>query len=291
MKKKYATKVCHNCKDKKLKDKEHVSGKITVYLPQKKGKYPLILISPGWKAHKKVLVSISKYIASQGYVVAIFRSKKRTLPEHWLESFDGMIKVMLNKNNEEGHILYNQIDSEQIGIIAHSIAATGGLAFSNFHSRIKAIVAIHPYNGAFKLVDSIVKKNECLGDTFQNTKAATLILTGEKDRLAYPEKTYLFFEHLNQSVPACFISFQNFKHNDILDVVGGMFFGGFKEETFILYSNFSKIWFDSFLKNQKENLIYLKKESDKFKTIQDYLYVSNSRKHIEYPNYAARNLN
>ncbi len=286
----YKNKKIENHKDKSLKERKTISGRVTVFLPKKDGQYPLILISHGWISSKKIFLNMGRYISAQGYVVAIFTSKKMTRPKHWLKSFEASLNLMLKKNLEQGNLLYNKIDTNKIGIIAHSMGGAGALAFSNSNPCIKAVVGIHPYNGASKLIENIGKKNEFLGDSFKDIQAATLILTGERDCTAYAEKTYRFFKNLNENVPSCFISFQDVNHNDSLDIFRKAFSGGYKEQTFVLYSNLIKIWLDSFLKNKSENLIYLKKSSEEFKKIEPLLYFKARREHEDYPNYDSRNL-
>ncbi len=286
----YKNKKIKNYKDKTLKDGKNISGKLTVYFPKEEAQYPLILISHGWISSKKVFLNMGRYISAQGYVVAIFTSKKMTRPKHWLKSFESALDVMLNKNLEEGPLLHNKIDTSKIGIMAHSMGGAGALAFANSHPMIKALVGIHPYNGASKFIENIGTKNEYLGDSFKDIQAATLILTGEKDITAYPEKTYKFFKNLNEDVPACFLSFQDFNHNDSLDMCRNLFSGGYSEKTFVLYSNLAKIWFDAFLKDKTDNLLYVKKDSKEFKKIAPLLYMNARREHESYPNYDSRNL-
>lgn len=286
----YKHTVEDNIEDKSLSDAESVTGLITVYLPKEKGKYPLILITHGWKNSKFSFLALGRTIASSGYAVAVFTSKKKSLPKDWLAAFSSVYKLLKEKTQEKSHILYGYIDTENVGVAGHSMGGAAALYFANFMPFVKAVTAIHPYNGASKAIELVGSKNEELGDEFSGIKGAVLILTSEADLTAYPEKSYRFFKNLNEKIPACFLSFQNIKHNSCLDAYRSLLSGGYNKDVFQLYADLITAWFHSFLQDKKDNLDFFKKDGNQFAEIKDMLYTHTNRKHEKYPNYDSKNL-
>lgn len=278
-----------NTKDASLSS-EYVKGLITVYIPKQKGTYPLVLITHGWANSKFAFLSFGRTLASHGYAVAVFTSKQRALPKDWLAAFYSVYELLTTKTQNEKDALYNSIDTENIGLVAHSMGGAAALYFANFMPQVKAVTAIHPYNGASKLIEIVGSKNEELGDELPDVKGAVLILTSEADKTAYPEKTYRFFQNLNKTIPACFLSFKKIKHNGCLDMYKTLLSGGYTKENFMLYSALTTAWFNSFLKNRLEYSDIFIKGKEKFSEIEPLLYSENIRKHEPYPNYDVRNL-
>ena len=281
--------LADNTKDASFSD-ENIKGLITLYIPKQKGKYPLVMITHGWANSKFAFLSFGRTLASHGYAVAVFTSKHKALPKDWLAAFYSVCELLTAKTQDENDTLYDSIDIEHIGIVAHSMGGAAALYFANFMPQIKAVIAIHPYNGASKLIEAVGSKNEELGDELPNIKGAVLILTSEADNTAYPEKTYRFFQNLNKTTPACFLSFKNIKHNGCLDMYKTLLSGGYVKENFMLYSALTAAWFNSFLKNQLEYSDIFIKVKEKFSEIENLLYTERIRKHAPYPNYDARNL-
>ena len=279
-----------NKEDKSLSNEENLRDVVTVYIPKKKGKYPLILISHGWANYKYGLLPIGHYLASYGYAVALFTSKKKALPKDWIPTFTAVHNLIKNKNEDSSHDLYSLIDINNIGIVPHSMSGPASFYYASLRPEVKAISAIHPYNGASPIVEAIASSNEELGDEFPKIKSAVLFLTSEIDRSAYPEKTYKFFKNLNKDAPACFLSFKNIKHNGALDIFRTPLSGGYDEKAFKLYSRLSVLWFDAFLKGKKENLKYFQIDDESFQDIKDLLYTEIRREHEAYPSYDSRNL-
>lgn len=281
--------LADNTKDISLSD-ENIKGLITLYIPKQNGKYPLVMITHGWANSKFAFLSFGRTLAAHGYAVAVFTSKQRSLPKDWLAAFYSVYKLLKIKTQDKADVLYDSIDTENIGIVAHSMGGAAALYFANFMPQVKAVTALHPYNGASKLIEIVGSKNEELGDEFPDIKGSVLILTSEADKTAYPEKTYRFFQNLNKTIPACFLSFKNIKHNSCLDMYKTLLSGGYNKETFILYSGLTAAWFNLFLKKQLEHSDAFTKGKEKFSEIENLLYTESIRKHESYPNYDARNL-
>lgn len=279
-----------NKEDKSLSNAENIRGEVTVYIPKKKGKYPLIFVSHGWANYKYGFLPIGHYIASYGYAAALFTSKKKIHPKDWLPTYTAVQNLMKEKNEDPAHGLFNSIDIKNIGIVAHSMSGPASFYYASLMPEVKAISAIHPYNGASPFVEILGSSNEELGDEFPKIKSAVLFLTSEVDRTAYPEKTYKFFKNLNKEVPACFLSFKNIKHNAALDIYKTPLSGGYDEEAFQLYARLSVLWFDAFLKGKKESLKNFQINDALFQDIKEQLYTEKDREHEDYPSYDSRNL-
>ena len=286
----YKELVQENRIDKSLSDNINLKGQITVYIPKKEGKYPLILITHGWNNSKYAFLSIGRYLASNGYAVAVFTSKNQALPRDWLPAFSSAYELIKEKTEDPEHSLYGLIDTENIGLLAHSMGGAASLYYANFMPQVKAVAAIHAYNGSSHLIEAVGSANEDLGDTFLQIKAAVLFLTSEADITAYPEKTYRFFKNLNKENPACFLSFKDVKHNGALDIYIAPFAGGYDKKIFNRYTELTVSWFDAFLKGKKEKIGLFKKDDILFKNIKDFLYTETQREHEVYPNYDSRNL-
>ncbi len=286
----YKTALKDNIKDESLSDTENIKGLITVYLPKKEGKCPLILIVHGYAASKFSVLPLGRILASYGYAAAVFTSRKKEAPKDWIAPLSSTYELLKEKNENPEHKLYGLLDTENVGIAVHSLSGSAALYFADFMPFVKAVTAIHPYNGASGFIERIAGKNEELGDEFSEIRGAVLILTSETDVIAYPEKTYRFFKNLNKNTAACFLSFKNINHNDCLDTYRIEIFGGYHKENFSLYSYLITSWFDLFLKNEKHNLELFKKNGKRFSEIKHLLYTDTKRKHGDYPNYDSRNL-
>ena len=113
-----------NKEDESLSNEENLRDEVTVYIPKKKGKYPLILVSHGWANYKYGLLPIGHYLASYGYAVALFTSKKKAVPKDWIPTFTAVHNLIKNKNEDASHDLYGLIDINNIGIVTHSMSGT-----------------------------------------------------------------------------------------------------------------------------------------------------------------------
>ena len=166
------------------------------------------------------------------------------------------------------------------------MGGTAALHFSKSTPDIGAVIALNPYNGASSLVERVGGKNEVLGTDLTAMHIPVLIITGNKDNVAYPEKTFEFYEHCNTSAPTAFFAIKNGVHSSGLDTKGNMLSGWFDIELYMRYRLLILGWLDLFLKQKisEASLPYLSPAA--FEAIKGWFYSGNAKR---YPAYAFRN--
>ena len=269
-----------------LTDEGVLDTPLTVFYPVLEGTYPLVIISHGWHVSKKPNASLARYLASQGYVAAILSAKEKSYPEEFIAAFESAYTLLKTANENTESCLFKRMDMQKIAIIGHSMGGTAALHFSKSIPDIGAVIALNPYNGASSLVERVGGKNEVLGTDLTALHIPILIVTGNKDNVAYPEKTFEFYEHCNTSAPTAFFAVKNGVHSSGLDSKGNMLSGWFDIELYMRYRLLILGWLDLFLKQKisEASMPYLYPGA--FEAIKGWFYSGNIKR---YPAYAFRN--
>ena len=269
-----------------LTDAVILDSPLTVFYPVLEGIYPLVIISHGWHVSKKPNASLARYLAYQGYVTAILSAKEKSYPEEFIAAFESAYTLLKTANENTESRLFKRMDMQKIAIIGHSMGGTAALHFSKSTPDIGAVIALNPYNGASSLVERVGGKNEVLGTDLTAMHIPVLIVTGNRDNVAYPEKTFEFYEHCNTSAPAAFLSIKNGVHGSGLDSKGNILSGWFDIELYTRYRLLILGWLDLFLKQKisEASMPYLQPAA--FEAIKDWFYSGNIKR---YPAYAFRN--
>ena len=183
-----------------LTDAVILDSPLTVFYPVLEGTYPLVIISHGWQVSKKPNASLARYLASQGYVAAILSAKEKSYPEEFIAAFESAYTLLKTANENTESRLFKRLDMQKTAVIGHSMGGTAALHFSKSSPDISAVIALNPYNGASFLIERVGGKNEVLGTDLTTLQIPVLIVTGSKDNVAYPEKTFEFyFEHISNN--------------------------------------------------------------------------------------------
>ncbi|CEM62264.1 alpha/beta hydrolase [Treponema phagedenis] len=273
----YKELVKDNTVDKTLTDNNLLWYPMAIYCPQQQGEYPLILLTHGWNDTQKTHQALARFLASYGFVTVVFTSANQRHPENWIAAFDTVLKILHKEAENPDRKFYKKINFSNMGIIGHSMGGTAALHYGNLHPEfIKTVIALHPFNGASKIIDTISGGNKFLGDSLPNMQSAVLIITGTKDVVAYPEKTYLFYKNLPKDIPACFLSFKDYKHNHpiekkSLNVFTADLSGRYEPEKYQQYRRVICYWELLFLKQQEENRMYFTEFGKGFKEIKPLL--------------------
>lgn len=269
-----------------LTDAVILDSPLTVFYPVLEGTYPLVIISHGWQVSKKPNASLARYLASQGYVAAILSAKEKSYPEEFIAAFESAYTLLKMANENTESRLFKRMDMQKIAIIGHSMGGTAALHFSKSTPDIGAVIALNPYNGASSLVERVGGKNEVLGTDLTAMHIPVLIVTGNRDNVAYPEKTFEFYEHCNTSAPTAFFAVKNGVHSSGLDTKGNMLSGWFDIELYMRYRLLILGWLDLFLKEKisEASIPYLYPAA--FEAIKGWFYSGNTKR---YPAYAFRN--
>lgn len=272
-------------KEKALHDKSVFTSPLTVFYPAAEGSFPLVIIGHGWGDSKKSNASLARCLASYGYTAVIFSAKKRHYPEDFLAAFKRAHELILSAAENPQNRLFGKIDTAKTAVIGHSMGGTAALYYAVSCRKVCTVAALHPYNGASPFIELIGGQNKTLGSDLHNLGIPVLILTGEKDKIAYPEKTFEFCKNCNPLVPLAFFSIKGGKHVHPMDKIGNMVSGSFNAEKHRLYRLLVLSWLDLFLKENGDTAaLYLNSEC--FTKIKDCFYSSNEA----YPPYLFRNL-
>lgn len=269
-----------------LTDAVILDSPLTVFYPVLEGTYPLVIISHGWQVSKKPNASLARYLASQGYVAAILSAKEKSYPEEFIAAFESAYTLLKTANENTESRLFKRLDMQKTAVIGHSMGGTAALHFSKSSPDISAVIALNPYNGASFLIERVGGKNEVLGTDLTTLQIPVLIVTGSKDNVAYPEKTFEFYKHCNTSAPTAFLSIKNGVHGSGLDSKGNILSGWFDIELYTRYRLLILGWLDLFLKQKisEASMPYLQPAA--FEAIKNWFYSGNIKR---YPAYAFRN--
>lgn len=259
----YKNKVLKSFKEKTLHNKTVFRSTLTIFYPEKKEKSPLVIIGHGWGDGKKSNMSLARYLAGQGYITVIFSAKHRDYPEQFLIAFEEAYKIIQNASENPSSRLFKKIDLNKTSIIGHSMGGTAALHFAKGNKKIHTVIALNPYNGASKTIELVGGKNEILGTDLSAMTIPLLIFTGEKDEIAFPEKTFEFCKNINQDIPFAFFSIKDGKHVHPMDKIGNTVSGSFNEQKHDIYRRIIVSWLDMFLKGDKNaaEQLYLNDEN------------------------------
>lgn len=282
----YHNELNHAFSAPELTDEGILDTPLTVFYPVLEGTYPLVIISHGWQVSKKPNASLARYLASQGYVAAILSAKEKRYPEEFIAAFESAYTLLKTANENTESRLYKRMDMQKIAIIGHSMGGTAALHFSQSTPDISAVIALNPYNGASSLIERVGGKNEVLGTDLTAMHIPVLIFTGDKDTIAYPEKSFAFYRQCNTAAPAAFLAVKNGVHSSGIDSKGNMLSGWFDIELYMRYRLLILGWLDLFLKQKisAASMPYLHPAA--FEAIKEWLNSDNTKR---YPAYAFRN--
>ena len=269
-----------------LTDEVVLDTPLTVFYPVLEGSYPLVIISHGWRVSKRPNASLARYLASQGYVAAILSAKEKWYPEEFIAAFESAYTLLKTANENADSRLFKRMDMQKTAIIGHSMGGTAALHFSQSTPDISAVIALNPYNGASSLIERVGGKNEVLGTDLTAMHIPVLIFTGDKDTVAYPEKSFAFYRQCNTAAPAAFLAVKNGVHSSGIDSKGNMLSGWFDRELYMRYRLLILGWLDLFLKQKisAASMPYLHPAA--FEAIKEWFNSDNTKR---YPAYAFRN--
>ncbi len=157
----------------------------------KEGKYPLIIISHGGGGNFLGYLTITQFLAEQGYIVVMIEHYKNNRNNNELEgkieNFENRPKhISLTIDTMLENKFKNYINKEKVAIIGHSmggytaLALAGGIPFTKegikvktlIDTRIKAIILFAPATAFFNYDNSL-----------DNVKIPILFFSAEKDEL------------------------------------------------------------------------------------------------------------
>lgn len=280
--------------DEQLTDRVHLRYPASVYYPAHQGTYPLIMLSHGWNSTQDYQRALARFLAAQGFVTVVFTSRAQRRPPDFLSTFDSVYALMQRVNEQEGSPLYRKVDFTRVRVLGHSMGGTAALHYANrYPERIRTVVALHPFNGGADMVNMVGGKNEQLGTDLRSVRAAVLILTGTKDMLAYPERSYEFFQSLPQDVPACFLSLKGMGHgagtDKYFEVWGFTYNKTLSVESFALYRRLISAWFRLFLREEEEYRALFNEHGRPFRNLKPHLSQETGRAH-SYPFFCEQNI-
>ncbi len=172
---------------------------INAIISSKKDKYPVVIISHGWRGVRNLHQDFAEELASRGYIVfsidhtygaavTVFENGGVTLinyealpsgsPEYMKKAnqlvntyADDILMTIdyINELNQNDSVFKNKIDVEQIGLIGHSTGGGAGVRAAIRDKRVKAVVGLDPW------VEPIKKENISVG-----LKVPSLILRSKQ---------------------------------------------------------------------------------------------------------------
>ncbi len=275
----YKKKLYKKSREKSLQNMAVFKNRLTVFYPEKEGSCPLVVIGHGWGDTKKSNASLAQYLASRGYIAVIFSARKWGRPEALIDAFEQSFflieKAVQNKNS----VLFQKIAAGKIAAIGHSMGGTAALHYTQTNPSVRVVIALHPYNGASEVIEFVGGKNTVLGTGLSHLQSATLIFTGSKDVIAYPEKTFEFCKTISSELPFAFFSVKNAKHQHPVDKYGNPINGSFNSKKHALYRALIYSWLELFLNKNPEPARQLYLDKSQFAVLKEYLYSSNKKKY------------
>lgn len=276
----YDKPVLNNKIDKTLID-NNLAKPLCVYYPFEKTneKYPLVIFVHGWGNDQRAVASMARFISYSGFVTVVISVKKKNYPEDWLPALESALNIIENYSVKKNSLLHEKIDFKKIALVGHSMGGTGVLHYANRNKKIVAVIAMHPYNGGNGIVSAVGGENQILGENLNEQNSYTLILTGNKDTIALPDKTYEFFQNLNfaSSFPTTsfprgiFLMFDDVKHNYPVENIANIFENKKNEHSYDVYQLLVTYYLLSVLKNKKEFSDVFLPTSSTFKNLKQIL--------------------
>lgn len=137
--------------------------------------YPVVAVAPGWQEVHTGFVSWGWFLASHGFVAIVFSMNDgNDLPALRATALAAGIDTLAAEHARAGSPLQGKLDATKFGFIGHSMGGGGALLASKGNTTVKAVIGLQPFAPET--------------DTFGNVTAPTLILAGEKDTIAAPDK-------------------------------------------------------------------------------------------------------
>lgn len=277
----------HAFSEPELTDSRVFKNPLTVFYPLPEAAYPLVIIGHGWGDSKKSNAALARYVASHGYIAVIFSAKKRNYPEEFIAAFKAAYTLAAQAAQNSDSRLYRRINLQKTAVIGHSMGGTAALHFTVDNPAVHTVIALNPYNGASPFIEMIGGKNTVLGTDISGITVPILIFTGTHDRIAYPEKSFEFYKHCNQNIPAAFFSLKDGMHVSPMDKIGNTFSGGFDAEKHARYRILITGWLDLFLKKDFTTASSLYANAETFEAVSKWFA---SSKPECYPPYLLQNI-
>lgn len=276
----YTKAVKNNTVDKTLID-DKLSQVISIYYPSEKNteSYPIVVVVHGWGSNKANVSSMARYLAHSGFVCAAISVKEKKHPEDWLAALDSPFRLIEKYAAKKDSPLYKKIDFKKRVLIGHSMGGTAVLHYANRHPEITSVIALHPYNGGKGIISLVGGENKVLGDKLKNQKSYTLIISGNKDSVALPDKSYEFFKNMDFSdelekieVPrGSFLILKNCKHNYPIETIANLFENKKNEYAYYTYQILLSYYLLATVKNKKQFAKLFQIKSQEFQNLKEIL--------------------
>lgn len=116
--------------------------------------------------------------------------------------------------------IYDHVDLDAVALVGHSMGGAGVLHTAmmpypnGLRGKIKTVVGLNPYNGGPLMAEVGGGANDSLGDDLSHLDIPTMIVTGSYDIVAFPWKSFTFYNSLCGSAKHAFLSIDRMDHAD-----------------------------------------------------------------------------
>lgn len=241
---------------------------VTYRIPQTDKPSPVIIVEPGFFSSTTQLDDVQNRLATHGFLVigvnntSHFNPITTNLDPYKLALLE-TIQYVVQSTAESSHLLYGKVDTSAIGIMGHSLGGGGVISVcdsitSPYNKYIKTAIAMNPYG-------------KCSGS---NIKIPVMLFSSDLDSTvnpfmpdgaASPDNVYFSFSSIKSGKAKLFANFRNMEHNGVIDMTLLLATSGNAN----LFLPTIVAWLKVYLTGDVRYEVYLKMESDQFKSLKD----------------------
>lgn len=193
----------------------------TIYYPKNlEGKVPAVIVVHGFNCKQKFLQKIPQHLSSHGFICIIYTALDQKRPFQWPPGLMAAYEILRGESMRPDSPIYDHVDLDAVALVGHSMGGAGVLHAAmmpypnGLRGKIKTVVGLNPYNGGPLVAKVGGGANDSLGDDLSHLDIPTMILTGSYDILAFPWKSFAFYNSLTGPAKHAFLSIDRMDHAD-----------------------------------------------------------------------------
>lgn len=165
--------------------------------------YPATTLTGGYTNTKEDMYWLADHLTSHGYIViAITPNNIYSTPPTWATAHKAGVEELREQNTAYLSAVRGKVDTSRLSVMGFSMGGGGTLlAAGDLGSQIKTAVPLAPWLGTSR-------------PNYSNIRAATLVLAGADDNVAYPSTIASYYQSLPTSIKRGLATFRDATHYD-----------------------------------------------------------------------------